>query len=345
MRQCSFLQVGSGCYSGSHRACGRIAWPQSRFAFSWAGPKSPRPSFGWRLCVRRPCECSFSGLPCIVRQFRSAPCLSPASLRVTSSPLAEPYVSALHQPQPAGGWAAVTLSLSLRQTFRCAQGRALRSILPLPGDALRRLQALSLEKLQGPAGTSAFSGEDRVRPGPSLVSLRRGLSLRPPASSEIRPLSDSLMSLRSVSTVLGSVPFAPGGAAAALHGAGSPRLDLRRSPLLRPPWRGSGAYPGRSPSDAAASGRDRRPSGNVASLLVCLRDAVRPSDRPLRYAGNIPLHSVTSDKNDKMTTVSYTRIRIYVYVRALLYVYKFIYSIRDSCHTCHNRQIETQKPL
>ena len=80
-------------------------------------------------------------------------------------------------------------------------------------------------------------------------------------------------------------------------------------------------------------------------LLVCLRDAVRPSDRPLRYAGNIPLHSVTSDKNDKMTTVSYTRIRIYVYVRALLYVYKFIYSIRDSCHTCHNRQIETQKPL
>ena len=46
--------------------------------------------------------------------------------------------------------------------------------------------------------------------------------------------------------------------------------------------------------------------------------------QPLRCAGNVPLHSVTSDKNDKMTTVSYTRIRIYVYVRALLYVYIFI---------------------
>jgi hypothetical protein len=242
--QCSFLQVGSGCSISSHRACGRIAWPQSRFAFSWVGPKSPRPSLGWRLCVRRPCECSSLGLSCIVRQFRSASCLSPASLRVTSSSFAEPHVSALHQPQPAGGRAAVTLSFCLRQILRCAQGRALRSVLPLPGDALRRLQALSLEKLQGPAGTSAFSGEDRVRPGPSLIPLRRGLSLSPPASSEIRPLSDSLMSLRSFSTVLGSVPFAPEGAAAALPGAGSPRFSCRRSSLLRPPRRGSCASPG-----------------------------------------------------------------------------------------------------
>ena len=56
--------------------------------------------------------------------------------------------------------------------------------------------------------------------------------------------------------------------------------------FLRPPWRGSGASLGRSPSDAAASAGDRRPSGNAASLRVCLRDAARPSDRPLRSPGN-----------------------------------------------------------
>ena len=59
MQQCSFSRPGSGYSSGSHRACGRIAWPQIRFASSWAGPKSLRPALGWRLCVRRPCGCPF----------------------------------------------------------------------------------------------------------------------------------------------------------------------------------------------------------------------------------------------------------------------------------------------